>query len=100
MNRLVKTGALGLMILATVPACTNRYDPYQRAAGGALIGAGSGAALGALAGGGSGAALGALVGGAVGGAAGYATTPTPPRSHYRSSQRDDSYTPPPPPPGY
>jgi hypothetical protein len=86
MNRFLKTGALGLMVLAAVPACTNRYDPYQRAAGGALIGAGSGAALGAIAGGGS-------------GAAGYATTPTPPRSHYRSS-RNDSYTPPPPPPGY
>jgi hypothetical protein len=99
MNRFLKTGALGLMVLAAVPACTNRYDPYQRAAGGALIGAGSGAALGALAGGGSGAALGALVGGAVGGAAGYATTPAPPRSHYRSS-RNDSYSPPPPPPGY
>ncbi|MDB5396255.1 MAG: hypothetical protein JWM91_3761 [Rhodospirillales bacterium] len=99
MNRLLKTGALGLMILATVPACTNRYDPGQRAVGGALIGAGSGAALGALAGGGSGAALGALVGGAVGGAAGYATTPERPRTQYRSSQRNDSYSPPPP-PGY
>jgi hypothetical protein len=100
MNRILKTGALGLMILATVPACTNRYDPFQRAAGGALIGAGSGAAIGAAAAGGSGAALGAAVGGLAGGLAGYATTPERPRAHSRSSQRDDSYAPPPPPDGY
>lgn len=63
--------------LATT-ACTNPYDPGQRAAGGALLGAGSGAALGAIAGGGRGAAIGAIAGGLVGGAAGVATTPQPP----------------------
>ncbi len=59
-------------------ACTNPYDPGQRAVGGGLIGAGAGAALGAAAGGGRGAAIGALAGGAVGAATGAATTPTPP----------------------
>ncbi|MBA4782067.1 MAG: hypothetical protein H2045_02460 [Rhizobiales bacterium] len=49
--------------------------PGNRAAGGALIGAGSGAAIGALAGGGRGAAIGALAGGAAGALIGAATTP-------------------------
>jgi len=35
--------ALGLVLTAS--ACTNPYDPGQRAAGGALIGAGTGAAV-------------------------------------------------------
>ena len=73
---LVLVGALG------ATACTNPYDPGQRAAGGALIGAGSGAALGAIAGGGRGAAIGAIAGGLVGGAAGVVTTPQPPPPAY------------------
>ena len=56
-------------------ACTNPYDPVQRAIGGGLIGAGSGAAIGAAAAGGHGAALGAAVGGAVGAVGGLLTTP-------------------------
>lgn len=56
-------------------AACNPYDPASRGAGGALLGAGSGAALGAIAGGGRGAAIGAIAGGLVGGAAGVATTP-------------------------
>lgn len=60
-------------------ACTNPYDPGQRAAGGALIGAGGGAAIGALAGGGQGAAIGAIAGGLTGAAVGAITTPQPPR---------------------
>ena len=68
---LVLVGALG------ATACTNPYDPTQRAAGGALIGAGFGAALGAIAGGGRGAAIGAITGGLVGTAAGVLTTPQP-----------------------
>lgn len=86
---MLKTGMLGLLLLAGVPACTNPYDPGQRAAGGALLGAGAGSALGAIAGGGHGAAVGALAGGAVGALGGYATTP----------QRQYA-PPPPPPPGY
>ncbi len=50
----------------------NPYDPAQRVAGGAVIGAGAGAALGGLAGGGQGAAIGALAGGALGAVAGSA----------------------------
>jgi hypothetical protein len=48
----------------------NPYDPAQRVAGGAAIGAGAGAALGALAAGGQGAAIGALAGGTLGAVAG------------------------------
>jgi hypothetical protein len=78
--------ALGLVLAAS--ACTDPYDPGQRAAGGALIGAGSGAAIGAALGGGSGALTGALVGGGVGAATGVVTTPQPPQRPY--------YAPPPP----
>src|SRR5271166_5979758 len=86
MKRIIPTCARGLLALATVSACTNPYDPGQRAAGGALIGAGAGAALGAAAGGGRGAATGALIGGAVGALGGVATTPQrpgPPPGYYR-----------------
>jgi hypothetical protein len=105
MNRLLKSGAMGAFFLATVTACTNPYDPGQRAAGGALIGAGSGAAIGAIAGGGRGAALGALIGGGAGALTGYATTPPPPppqQGYYRQQQPgyDAPPPPPPPPPGY
>ena len=67
--------------IALIPAaCTNPYDPGQRAVGGALIGAGTGAAIGGLAGGGRGAATGALIGGGVGAIGGAVTTPQqPPR---------------------
>jgi hypothetical protein len=72
--------ALLLAALGTA-GCTNPYSPGQRAAGGALIGAGGGAAIGALAGGGEGAAIGALAGAATGAAVGALTTPQrpPPR---------------------
>ena len=74
---MLKAFALHVALVAVLAtgACTNPYDPGQRAAGGALLGAGSGAALGALAGGGRGAAIGAIAGGLVGGAAGVASTP-------------------------
>ena len=74
-------------------ACTDPYDPGQRAVGGGLLGAGAGAAIGGLAGGGRGAAAGALVGGAVGAVGGAATTPQRPR-------RRRYYAPPPPGYGY
>lgn len=64
-------------------ACTNPYSPGQRAAGGALIGAGGGAAVGALAGGGQGAAVGAVAGGLTGAAVGALTTPQGPRYNSR-----------------
>ena len=86
--------ALGLTL--AVSACTDPYDPGQRALGGGLLGAGAGAAIGGIAGGGRGAATGALIGGAVGAVGGAVTTPRPPPPAY--------YSPPPgyypPPPGY
>jgi L-aminopeptidase/D-esterase-like protein len=99
LKRLVTPVALCLGAIVGLSACTNPYDPGQRAAGGALIGAGAGAALGGLAGGGRGAATGALIGGAVGATEGVATTPPPP-GYYQPG-----YYPPPPPryygrPGY
>ncbi len=59
-------------------ACTDPYSPGQRAVGGGVIGAGTGAAVGGLAGGGRGAATGALIGGGVGAAGGALTTPQRP----------------------
>ena len=70
---------LGLVAALGTAGCTNPYSEGQRAAGGALIGAGGGAALGAMLGGGQGAAIGALAGGATGAAAGVLTTPQRPR---------------------
>jgi hypothetical protein len=66
---------LALAALLGLAACSDPYDPGQRAVGGGLLGAGTGAAIGALAGGGHGAAIGALVGGGVGAAGGALTTP-------------------------
>lgn len=66
-----------LAVSGMLAACTDPYDPGQRAYGGALLGAGSGAAFGALAGGGRGAALGALIGGGLGALGGVASTPEP-----------------------
>ncbi|MFT8423538.1 MAG: hypothetical protein ABF665_18850, partial [Gluconacetobacter sp.] len=82
-----KAGVLTLSVVAvSLAACSNPYDPGQRALGGGLIGAGGGAAIGALAGGGRGAAIGALAGGAVGAATGAATTPNRPRQYYYPSR--------------
>lgn len=74
--------ALTLVASLGLAACTNPYDPGQRAVGGGLLGAGTGAAIGGLAGGGRGAAIGALVGGGVGAVGGAATTPRPPQEGY------------------
>jgi hypothetical protein len=62
-------------------AWADPYYPAERAIGGGLLGAGTGAAIGAIAGGGRGAAVGAAVGGGVGAAVGAVTTP--PRPHHR-----------------
>ena len=88
-------GAAGLTLVFGLAGCTNPYDPGQRALGGGLIGAGTGAAIGAAAAGGSGAALGAAIGGAAGVLGGIATTPRP---YYPYPPQ--AYYPPPPPPGY
>ena len=52
----VAPGGITLALALSLAACTNPYDPGQRALGGGLIGAGAGAAIGAAAGGGTGAA--------------------------------------------
>ncbi len=85
MKRLLAPCALALGASLALAGCTNPYDPGQRAVGGGLLGAGTGAAIGGLAGGGRGAAAGALIGGAVGAVGGAATTPQqPPPNYYRA----------------
>jgi hypothetical protein len=78
MQRFIGRSAFALGVLLALAGCTDPYDPGQRALGGGLIGAGTGAAIGGLAGGGRGAATGALVGGAVGAVGGAVTTPQRP----------------------
>ncbi len=75
MRSLVASGSLAIVIALSVAACSDPYDPGQRAVGGGLLGAGAGAAIGGLAGGGSGALAGGLIGGAAGAAGGALTTP-------------------------
>ena len=48
MKKLLVPAALGASLALGLGACTNPYDPGQRAVGGGLIGAGAGAAIGAL----------------------------------------------------
>ena len=95
-----RKATLALLVAAGVGlgACSNPYDPGQRAVGGGLLGAGAGAAIGGLAGGGRGAALGALVGGGAGALGGAATTPqaSPPQGYYPPQQGYYNA----PPPGY
>jgi hypothetical protein len=67
-------------MLATT-AFADPYNPADRAVGGGLLGAGTGAIIGAIAGGGHAAGIGAVVGGGVGAIAGAATTP--PRPYHR-----------------
>src|SRR4051812_49751163 len=95
--------AAGVGLMLGLAACTDPYDPGQRAVGGGLIGAGTGAAIGGLAGGGRGAAAGALIGGGVGAVGGAVTAPQRPQPYYpQSSAPPAGYYPPPsaPPPGY
>ena len=82
MKRIIAQSAVALGIVLALSACTDPYDPGQRALGGGLIGAGTGAAIGGLAGGGQGAVAGALIGGAVGAVGGAVTTPQPPPPGY------------------
>jgi hypothetical protein len=99
MQRTIVPIAAALGMALALSACTDPYDPGQRAVGGGLLGAGAGAAIGGLAGGGRGAAAGALVGGAVGAVGGAATTPQrPPPAYYQAPPSGYGYAP--PPPGY
>ena len=79
-TKVITAAALGLAL--GLGACSDPYDPGQRAVGGGLLGAGAGAAIGGLAGGGRGAAIGALSGGALGAAGGAVTTPQRPSYGY------------------
>ena len=78
MPRLITRATAAFGVVLALSACTDPYDPGQRALGGGAIGAGAGAAIGGLAGGWHGAAIGALAGGAVGAVGGAVTTPRPP----------------------
>src|SRR5579875_2635406 len=109
MKRQLTACAVLVGMATALSACTNPYDPNQRALGGAAIGAGTGAAIGGIAGGGRGAAIGALVGGAAGAVGGAATTPTPPPPPgyyggpppgYYQGPPPGYYQQPPPPPPY
>ena len=89
MKKLISSCAVALGLMTGLSACTDPYDPGQRAIGGGLVGAGTGAAIGAIAGGGRGAATGALIGGAVGAVGGAATTPS--RGYYWYRYNESGY---------
>jgi hypothetical protein len=61
----------GAGLLTAIAAVADPYNPGERALGGGLLGAGTGAVIGAA------------VGGGLGAVAGAATTPARPRSAYR-----------------
>jgi hypothetical protein len=65
--------AAALTLTLGTAACTDPYNPGQRAVGGGLLGAGAGAGVAGLTGGNVG--TGALIGGALGAVGGAATTP-------------------------
>ena len=48
MKKLISSCAFALGLAMGVSACTDPYDPGQRAIGGGLFGAGTGAAIGVL----------------------------------------------------
>jgi hypothetical protein len=79
--------SLALVAGLGLSACTDPYSPGQRAVGGGLLGAGTGAAIGGIAGGGRGAGIGALVGGGAGALGGAATTPSRPYYEEPTYQR-------------
>ncbi len=85
MLRPISCAAAAIVLLFGLSACSNPYDPAQRALAGGAIGAGAGAAIGGAAAGWHGAAIGALAGGAVGAITGAVTTPHPPPAAYRSA---------------
>ena len=76
---------IGAGLLMATAAVADPYNPGERALGGGLLGAGTGAVIGAIAGGGRGAGIGAAVGGGLGAVAGAATTPARPRSAYAAT---------------
>jgi hypothetical protein len=88
-STIVNVISAGLLLTATAHA--DPYNPAERAIGGGLIGAGSGAVIGAIAGGGRGAGIGAAVGGGLGAVAGAVTTPPLPHRRYHRRVTHHSY---------
>ena len=86
-KRSTVASVIGVGLLLAGAAHADPYNPGERALGGGLLGAGTGAVIGAIAGGGRGAGIGAAVGGGLGAVAGAATTPARPRSAYRHHYR-------------
>src|SRR6201981_4194315 len=82
-KRSTVASVIGAGLLLTATAYADPYNPTERALGGGLLGAGTGAVIGAIAGGGRGAGIGAAVGGGLGAVAGGAHTPARPRGSYR-----------------
>jgi len=82
---------IGAGLLLATAASADPYNPGQRALGGGLIGAGTGAVIGAIAGGGRGAGIGAAVGGGLGAVAGAASTPPRPHRYHRRTVAHRSY---------
>ncbi len=82
MSRVTWPVAAAFGALLALSACTDPYDPGQRALGGGAIGAGAGALIGGLAGGWEAAGIGALAGGALGAITGAVTTPHPSAAYY------------------
>ena len=83
---------IGATLMFATAAFADPYNPVDRAVGGGLVGAGTGAVIGAIAGGGRGAGIGAAVGGGVGAVAGAATTPPRPyHSHRYRNHRPAAY---------
>jgi hypothetical protein len=62
-KRLTVASLLGAGLVLTTAAVADPYNPAERALGGGLVGAGTGAVIGVIAGGGRGAGIGAAVGG-------------------------------------
>jgi len=87
----IKRIAIAVALTGSLAACTDPYNPGQRALGGAAIGAGGGALIGGVLGGGRGAVAGALVGGAAGAVTGAVTTPQ--RPAYQNYNNGPGYQP-------
>jgi hypothetical protein len=90
-RRSTVASVIGAGLLLTATAYADPYNPAERAIGGGLLGAGTGAVIGAIAGGGHGAGIGAAVGGGLGAVAGAATTPARPHPRYHRHVVHRSY---------
>jgi hypothetical protein len=90
-KRATVASVIGAGLLLTATANADPYNPAERAIGGGLVGAGTGAIIGAIAGGGHGAGIGAAVGGGLGAVAGAATTPARPHPRYHRHVVHRSY---------